>query len=312
MEKLTIPDTDLSVTPIGLGAAGWKGAAASRMIDCFLDLGGQVIDTARIYGYPMIGASEEAIGQWIHKSGRRDDIVLLSKGGHPHVTSMHNSRMTAKDMEADLTASLHALHTDCIDVYFYHRDDISQPAGELLEQMERFRRTGKIRYYACSNWTTARMQEADAYAEAHGLRGFIGSECMYNAGSPTARSSRDDTMLTADAAMLSYHRASRNVLMPYSGLCNGFFHKLQKPGLMDKLTLKNSIFYTEANLRNAERIRRLQQKYNASVTQVLTGFFFSLGLPVLPLIGTANEQHLADLMGTLEVPFTAQDYNDFE
>lgn len=312
MKKLTIPSTDLTVTPIAIGAAQWKGADASRMIDCLLDLGGQVIDTARIYGLPQIGASEEAIGQWIQHSGRRNEIVLLSKGGHPNVRTMHKSRMSMPEMTSDLHESLNALHTDYIDVYFYHRDDLSRPVGELIDQMETFRQAGKIRYYACSNWTTARMREADEYARKHGLTGFIGSECMYNAGSPSAKPNSDDTMVTVDAEMLAYHRDSKNVMMPYSGLCNGFFHKLIKPGLLDKLTLKGSIFYTDANLRNAKRIQALQQRYSATVTQVLTGYFFTLGMPVLPLIGTTSPEHLQEILATLDIPFQDTDFSDFE
>ena len=63
---------------------------------------------------------------------------------HP---DMHISRVKKTEMTADLEGSLKQLRTDCIDLYFYHRDDIRQPAAELIEVMEDFRRQGKIRYY---------------------------------------------------------------------------------------------------------------------------------------------------------------------
>ena len=173
---LILPGTGLSVSPFGLGCtragSAWTGERADRLLDYFVDMGGNVIDTARIYGLPDIGASEATLGGWLHRRGRRSDIVLMTKGGHPEVSSMHVSRMSRRDMELDLAASLRALRTDYVDIYFYHRDDEDQSVGELLECMEDFRRAGHIRFYACSNWSTRRMREADAYARAHGHRGI--------------------------------------------------------------------------------------------------------------------------------------------
>ena len=65
----------------------------------FLDMGGTVYDTARVYSdwIPSeIGRSERVLGQWLRQSGKRHDIVLLSKGGHPDMTpsvpDMHASQ----------------------------------------------------------------------------------------------------------------------------------------------------------------------------------------------------------------------------
>ena len=90
-------------------------------------------------------------------------------------------------MRQDLELSLAALGTDYIDVYFYHRDNEAIPAGELIEIMEEFRKEGKIRYYACSNWSTARMKEADAYAASKGYRGFVANEALFNIASASMR-----------------------------------------------------------------------------------------------------------------------------
>lgn len=52
--------------------------------------------------------------------------------------TMNISRMSKEDMEYDLNLSLKALGIDCIDIYFYHRDDLSQPVSDLIEVMESF------------------------------------------------------------------------------------------------------------------------------------------------------------------------------
>ena len=96
--------------------------------------------------------------------------------------------------------------------------------------MEEFRRNGKIRYYGCSNWTTARMKEADAYCKSKGYRGFVANQDMYNIGVKYMNPFSDPTMVVCDEEMLQYHRESDNLLMPYMGVCSGFFHKLRAKG----------------------------------------------------------------------------------
>lgn len=310
---LILPGTGLSVSPFGLGCtragSAWTGERADRLLDYFVDMGGNVIDTARIYGLPDIGASEATLGGWLHRRGRRSDIVLMTKGGHPEVSSMHVSRMSRRDMELDLAASLRALRTDYVDIYFYHRDDEDQSVGELLECMEDFRRAGHIRFYACSNWSTRRMREADAYARAHGLTGFVGNECLYNLGSAGAGPLHDDTLVRADADMLAYHQGgTHNTMMPYSGLCEGFFHRLESSPSVQDARLTGSPYHTPANLRLAGRVALLREKYAATTSQVLAGFFFTSAVPMLPLFGCSSESHLAELLAAVDIPFTAQDY----
>ena len=310
---LILPGTGLSVSPFGLGCtragSAWTGERADRLLDYFVDMGGNVIDTARIYGLPDIGASEATLGGWLHRRGRRSDIVLMTKGGHPEVSSMHVSRMSRRDMELDLAASLRALRTDYVDIYFYHRDDEDQSVGELLECMEDFRRAGHIRFYACSNWSTRRMREADAYARAHGLTGFVGNECLYNLGSSGAGPMHDDTLVRADADMLAYHQGgTHNTMMPYSGLCEGFFHRLESSPSVQDARLTGSPYHTPANLCLAGRVALLREKYAATTSQVLAGFFFTSAVPMLPLFGCSSESHLAELLAAVDSPFTAQDY----
>lgn len=93
MKKITIPNTDLELSPMGMGCVNagikWDGEDAFRIFDAFLDMGGTVYDTARVYAdwIPSeIGRSERVLGQWLRESGKRHDIILVSKGGHPDMT----------------------------------------------------------------------------------------------------------------------------------------------------------------------------------------------------------------------------------
>ena len=114
MEKrIRIPDTELSVYPIGLGTvdAGlrWDGADADRIFDTYFEQGGNIIDCAHVYSDWVPGEmarAERVLGDWLTRSGKRNDVIVITKGGHPVMTGenpdTHKSRMTHEDMVQDL------------------------------------------------------------------------------------------------------------------------------------------------------------------------------------------------------------------
>lgn len=318
MEKrIVIPQTDLSVYPIGLGTvdAGlrWDGADADRIFDAYLDLGGNLIDSARVYSdwvKPEIARSERVVGDWLERSGKRNQVVLITKGGHPDMTvetpDLHKSRMTKADMVSDLNSSLKTLRTDYVDLYFYHRDDENQTVEELIDVMEGFVKEGKIRYYGCSNWSEKRMREADVYCKAKGYRGFAANQALLNLGSEYMKPLDDDTMLKIDADMYQYHRENpANLAMPYMGVCSGFFHIYESKG---EEAVKNNPYYTEQNMKFAKRLPELMEKYHATVTQIVLGYFTQLDIACVPLYGPMVVENLADAAGTLDIRFDPEDY----
>ncbi|WP_225049323.1 aldo/keto reductase [Lacticaseibacillus kribbianus] len=317
MRQFTIQDTELSVSSIGLGTAGaglkWDGDEAARLFDTYLGLGGNVIDTARVYSDWVpgeAGRAERVVGDWLQRSGRRHDVVLVTKGGHPDLrrldADIHRSRMTPADMRHDLELSLTALHTDAVDLYLYHRDDRSQPVATLIEAMETFRREGKIRYYGCSNWQADRIAEASAYCQARGYRGFVADEALFNLGVAHKAPGGDDTLVALTGALADYHAAHPALLaMPYSGMANGFFHHFAQGGAP---AVAGSEYATTANLAIAQNAVALAQRTGATMTQVVLGFFAVQPFACLPLFAPRNLAQLTDALADTAPAFTAADY----
>lgn len=316
--RIKIPDTDIEIFPFGLGTVNaglrWDGADADQIFDAFLANGGSLIDSAHVYSdwvEPERARSERVIGDWLQRSKKRDRVVLVTKGGHPDMTGenpdTHISRMTRADMVSDLESSLKQLRTDYIDIYFYHRDDPRQTVEELIEVMEEFRKEGKIRYYGCSNWTTPRMKEAEAYCRAKGYRGFVANQCLLNIGYKYMNPLPDDTLVYADEEMQQFHKENAgNLLMPYMGVCSGFFHIYASKG---EDAVKNSPYYTEGNIKVARRVMELCAHYNATVSQVVLGFFGQQDFDCAPLYGPQNVEQIKEAMKALEIPFRKEDYN---
>ena len=301
-----IGNTALEVFPVILGTvkAGKEldQKAMNAMIDRYLDLGGNALDTARVY---TEGRSEEVLGNWLRQSGRRDSVVIITKGGHPRLETMHTPRMRESDMRADLEESLRSLKTDYIDLYFFHRDNPDQPVAESLEIMEKFVAEGKIRSYGCSNWSAARIREALDYSASHGLQGFAANQMLYNAGSAFMTPFPDDTMCAMDPEMEQLHRDAPILSIPYFGVCSGFFHALKAKGVE---AVRQSPYCTEKNLALAERIFALAEEHNTSITAVLLGFYFTQDFPNCPLYGPSRIGQLDDLEGLLELSLHSSDF----
>ena len=317
-ERRNIPDTDLSVFPLGLGTVGagidWDGKEADRLLDTFLDLGGNLIDSARIYSDwipPEIGRSERVIGDWLQRSGKRDRVVLMTKGGHPKYTGpwddLHIPRMSREDMKYDIELSLKALRVETIDIYFYHRDNREQTIEEEIETMEQFRKEGKIRYYGCSNWQADRIREADAYCKQKGYRSFIADQALLNLGMKYMNPLPDDTLAYFKDDLFKYHAENlQNLAMPYMSVASGFFHIFAAEGVEG---VKNNPYYTPQNIQVAERCLELAKKYGSSISQVALGFFTFQPFPCVPLYGPQNVAQLEDAMGYIEVKFEKGDFN---
>lgn len=263
MEKrILIPDTELSVYPIGLGTAdiGLKADAPApeKVFDTYLDLGGNLIDTAHIYSNWVPGErarSERIIGDWLKSSGKRNQTI-----------------------------------------------------EEEIETMEGFVKEGKIRYYACSNFDTDRMQAAYEYCKEKGYRGFVADQCLMNLALKYMNEPADPTLRCIRGDNFDYHAAHPELMaMPYFSNCSGYFHKYLTKGTA---AVKDMYYDTEKNRKVAEKVKALTEKYECSVTQAVMGFFRFQPFTCLPLYGTSSPEHIVDACKTLDVPFTAEDYKE--
>lgn len=318
MEKrILIPNTSLELCPIGLGtlSAGlkWDGKEADAIFAAYLDMGGNVVDTARVYQDWVpgeIGRSERVVGDWLRRSGKRDQIILMTKGGHPKNTEptddIHISRMTDGDMRKDLELSLRALQTDRIDVYFYHRDNTAQSIEDEIETMERFVKEGKIRYYACSNWTAQRMQEADAYCRKQGYRGFVADQAFLNIGMQYMNPLSDDTLTYLRGDIADYHRKNpNNLAIAYYCSAGGYFHRYLSQG-----AAVDETYDTPGNRLVAQKLQKIADGRNTGITQALLGYVLCQDYNCMALYGPSSPARMMEAMKTLDVPFTKEDYKE--
>ncbi|MGK9050019.1 aldo/keto reductase [Neorhizobium petrolearium] len=174
--------TELSVSEICLGTMTWgtqnTEAEAHEQMDYAFENGINFFDTAELYpttpvGPETYGRTEEIIGTWLKKGGRRKDLVLASKiagSGRPHIRGGRG--IDATTIREALDASLKRLQTDYLDLYQIHwpnrgtyhfrnswtfdattqdREKAAEEIAEILETLGELVKDGKIRAVGLSN-----------------------------------------------------------------------------------------------------------------------------------------------------------------
>ncbi|MCR5677508.1 MAG: aldo/keto reductase [Agathobacter sp.] len=300
--RIVIPDTDLgALFPLGLGSmkaeSAWDKQQTYRIFDTYFDRGGNLFDTARVYS--LFSKSEEWIGDWLKETGKRNRIVLISKGGHPDLTAqpfpdMHRFRLSKEEMTSDLETSLRTLQTNHIDIYLYHRDDPARSVEELVDTMESFVQAGKIRYYGCSNWTLPRIEQAMNYAKAMGYRGFVMNQGLLNAASDDAGPLQDDTLIKIDPQMRAYHKAHPEILATaYSGIALGFFAQYLRGGAD---AVRDKSYLTDANIARAKQMEQSAKEKGITLLQETLGYFKTLEHDCIPLFTPRDEAGICEAM----------------
>jgi len=299
VNKHTIKDTDLEVSRICLGVAdaGLKQPESEsfRLYDRFCELGGNFLDTARVYSNWVPGElnrSERILGDWLASRKNRQSLVIATKGGHPELSSMHIPRLSAKEVAEDLNGSLGSLGTDYIDLYWLHRDDPSRPVGEIIEYCNEFARQGKIRYFACSNWPVQRIREANRYAVKHGLRTFVASQVLWNAGVYHMKKNNDPTIINFDAEMFRLHRETGFTAIPFSSQANGFFTYFDNKDPAHEEKIKWSSYNTPGNLKLYSVLRQTADTLQLNMTQVVLSYLLSQPIAVVPIVGCGSIRQL--------------------
>ena len=186
MNRRALGRSDLQVSPLCFGGNvfGWTvdEATSFSLLDAWVDAGMNFIDTADMYsrwapGHSG-GESETIIGKWLQRSGKRDKVVLATKVGK----DMGDGKvgLAPAYIRSAVEASLKRLQTDVIDLYQSHDDDPKTPLAETAGAYAELIKAGKLRAIGASNFTAARLSEALAVSEAHGLPRYECLQPLYN------------------------------------------------------------------------------------------------------------------------------------
>ena len=179
MNYKKLGNTDLDVSTICLGTMTWGEQntpdEAFEQMDFALSNGVNFWDTAELYAVPprkeTYGDTEEIIGNWFEKTKKRKEVILATKVAGPARDYLRNGEnsFTGPNLESALNNSLKRLKTDYIDLYqlhwpernvnnfgrlgYVHKENDWNKFEDVLGELDKFIKAGKIRYVGLSNET---------------------------------------------------------------------------------------------------------------------------------------------------------------
>jgi len=189
MEYTKLGRSGLSVSRLCLGTMnfGWTTPEdeAADIMDGAHDLGINFFDTANVYGGPLggdrRGCTEEVIGRWFARGGRRRERTVVATKVFQAMGSWPNEGgLSALNIRHACDASLRRLQTDHIDLYQMHHVDRSSPWDEIWEAMEVLRYQGKILYVGSSNFGGWHLAKAQERATQRSILGLVSEQSLYN------------------------------------------------------------------------------------------------------------------------------------
>jgi aryl-alcohol dehydrogenase-like predicted oxidoreductase len=291
----------LRVSELWLGAMtfgedwGWGApeATCERMLDLYLDRGGNVVDTADWY---TNGASEEMLGRIV--GDRRDRLVLSTKYSinlrpeDPNGGGNHRRRL----VEA-VDGSLRRLRTDRIDVLWVHFLDELTPVEETMRALDDQVRLGKVLYVAASDWPAFEVARANTMAELRDWSPFVALQTQY---SLLERTSERELLRMAQRMGISVVAWSPLA----KGLLSGKYLAADGAGRVTTTLGSASMDpRTEAIVRETVAVA---EELGATPSQVAIAWLLARRPPVLPIVGATSEAQLEENLGALDLQLTAE------
>lgn len=283
-------------------------AVGFGQLDAAFEAGINTIDTARIYG------TDGFIGKWIASRGVRDKVVILGKGAH------HNEfrkKVTPFDIGADLHDTLAAMKTDHIDLYVLHRDDPSVPVGPIVDALNQYQKEGKIGAFGGSNWTTARLKEANDYARAAGLTPFAVSSPNFSMAEQVEEPWAECLTISGPQyeADRKFYAEQNMPLFTWSSMAGGFWsgrfrrdnkESFEKNSYNDQLVLR-CYASSENNFVRMDRAEELAQKKGVTLPQIALSYVLHYPLNIFALVAAANRNEIQANITALNTDLTAQE-----
>ena len=184
---VTLGRSGLRVSPLCLGTMtfgedlGWGSSVeeSRTIIDRYVELGGNFIDTANFY---TKSHSEKIIGDHVGRhAARRDRLVIATKfSGNLYPGDPNGGGSSRKSIIAACEGSLRRLQTDYIDLYWLHNWDVHTPIEETMAALEDLVRAGKVRYLGVSDTPAWKIVEANVTARFRGWSAFVGLQIEYS------------------------------------------------------------------------------------------------------------------------------------
>jgi len=237
---------------------------AGKILDRFIEVGGNFLDTANVYA---AGASEEILGRILGE--RRKDLIVATKVrfnanafvGKP--VAPNQIGLSRGHIMSEVEASLRRLRMDYIDLYQVHMWDFETPIDETMRALDDLVRQGKVRYIGASNFTAWQLMKSLWISDRHDFARFDSLQPQYS-------------LITRDIEreILPLCRYENVGVIPWSPLGGGFltgkYRSGQRPpedSRLAKVDMWNRLA-DERNYATLEAVEQVAKERGRAVAQV--------------------------------------------
>ncbi|MCK3780162.1 aldo/keto reductase [Ensifer sesbaniae] len=309
MEYRTLGRTGLKVSAIAMGTFSFGGvgafsrvanqgvAEARRLIDCCIDGGINLFDTANMYS---LGRSEEILGEALDQ---KRDKVLISSKARMRIGDGPNDEGTSRyHLIRECERSLKRLKTDHIDVYFMHEWDGVTPVEEMLSALDTLRQQGKIRYIGCSNYSGWHIMKALGVAEAKNLPRFVTQQIHYTLEAREAEYELLPISVDQGLGVMVWSPLA-------AGLLSGTFGRDRTPA-----DSRQAAGWSEPPIRDQERLWTIVDALEViakarGVTVAQVSLAWTLSRPAIAslVVGGLSEEQFRDNIAAVDLKLTAEE-----
>ncbi len=300
-------DTDLLVTPIGLGCWQFSNTAAfwnkppqeeiNQIIKTALDGGINWFDTAELYGR---GESERALATALCKADYNNKDVVIATKWMPFLR-------TARNITRTIGQRISCLSPCNIDLYQIHMPYSFSSIEAQMDAMAALVKQGKIRYVGVSNFSADQMRRAHKALAKHGLP-LASNQVQYN----LRRREPDNNGLIATARELNVSIIAYSPIA--QGLLSGKLHDnpelVKKLPFMRRLRLSGEIEKTRSLVK---KLKSVAAAHNCSPTEVALSWLVNFhGDIVVAIPGATKIDHVRQNIGALTLKLSSQEMADLD
>ena len=306
IEQRQLGETDLKIAPLVFGGnvLGWTidEATSFQLLDQFVELGFNAIDTADVYSRwadgHVGGESETIIGKWMKHRNNRDQIVVITKVG----SDMGQGKRDLSEQHILQAAdkSLERLQTDYIDLYLTHWDDDVTPVEETLGAYQKLIDAGKVRWIGASNLSPERLQASLDASKTDGLPKYQVFQPEYNL---YARKGYE----TGVAPICTENNLG---IITYFSLASGFLTgKYRSEDDYDKSVRGGGMskYMNERGMRILSALDDLAEKHQATHAGIAMAWLLAQPIVTAPIASGTKSAHVDAFKEAVTLDLTSED-----
>lgn len=310
MEFVRLGVSGLRVTQITFGSALTIGTEnngeeyAQQMLDAAWRCGIRSFDVSNNYG---MGEAEVLVGKALKKYPR-DEYVISTKGSWPIGESVYHRGLSRKHILWAFDESMRRLNLDYVDIYYAHRYDSEVPMEEIVRTFNYLISTGRVRYWATSEWPETALKECHAVCDRLSLEKPILEQFIYSYALTKAEHN-------GVKKFCDQHGVGT---MGFSPLCQGFLTGKYKNGIPDgsriakseQLHYNKTINFYKQNQERIDHFIAVCDKYHVQGSHV--AIQWCLRKKIYPVMGASTPEQLKENTAALNTVIPVEVWMELE